>query len=1061
LHHGLPMVDEVSDRPHRSFATRFEQLCEFIAMLVGNSECDPRRLRPALYDTIVVLTLTTPSARHPDLGPDAPAVNQLVANIRDSITKLLGRCRSAATQVPLDGGARPVGSLFLTRKDLSNAAFTRQSAAHEVASASIAAKMHAYGGGREQKHVNLLIDAAALRTKLRAATNATDPDEQGSLALLCLLCLFRRPRPIPIMRSLLARWLFDPGDLEAPLVMTAALESLDRTLDKLCNERACEWCEGGHIWVPRSIHENVYSFVTSGLRLRKLPESVRTDDGWTATVVGALMAGTWHLQAARVYFSDAYLSSHDEQAFFEYLYHRVSGLRYLAILQAALGPGAHYRMVGKRLRAIDDELKKWHGRRIPAFRRADYVGGQKASDVIPDNALALSELLAQECPHLATLLLEFGAFSSVRRDQSLHHELEKARAAGGVERKSRELLNLAVHATRRHGIQALYNAFVREQRRISATTIPDAWLGWIDRIVAVEIAEIAGQWSMLKTNGRIPMTFGLADLTEPSTVQPSESVTRCCGVLGRELTQLKLRLLRGKLDYGTCAKTAAREIRAIVTATDDAALGDGVSASRWDLRDDSAIKSAWQRSESLFGSKEGDNDDKSYLLRTWCEFARAAGGRGEETLTRSVLTSLKRLVRSPEQRSLVGSRRRMRRMTHEVLKVDADWMLHKELAMWRYFDDAPWSTMMWRGRDEHLRSVEHGTHETEDVVRMNAESAIEYALGRSHSLSIRGRALYLRNQFREAHRVLTLSLSDVGDHLDHDRFARAITHLFRAELLTISADVHLWRTGDVSSSLRKVETAIDMLDAAERWLYPAANRPMWWLHLHIGRAQVRHEQLLLEVRRLAEGKSALSGTFAQRSLWLEQCVLDALRALRLALDTLPVVQMQRPERPRPLVRLEDKVLALWVQLFVAAFSYNHLLLTRMQIALLGGRQSMPSRWSDYYVQTGKLIDNVRPLAELVRPHGFWKSKWRAWCSLRQFYHFADDPCEIADVVEDAFKGGGKGTESVALVSRSRTFREELLEIENWLIGTKRVQERLWLERRNTKASGDINRGSGI
>ena len=713
---------------------------------------------------------------------------------------------------------------------------------------------------------------------------------------------------------------------------------------------------------------------------------------------------------------------------------------------------------------IDDGLKE---KRVPAFRREAFVGrsvratrtaamgaaeviGQQRSSAstVPDNLLLLGELLAtQQFPHLATVLAGFGAFSFIRRDHWLTYELVNRRGAtaSGDAGTGPELLSIVVQSTRRHGVRTLYNAFVREQGRISATTIPDAWLGWIDRIVEFEIAEIEGKWSVLQAAGRLPCPFGLAELKDPPTLQPDEGVAHWCKMLRRELTQLKLRLLRGKLEYGTCAETAAQEIADIV-ATDRPTAADiksSIHASEPQHPD--KMLDAWRRTETFYNSEGGDSEDKVSLLRCWCEFARAAGGQGDVAVTQSILLALRGLLFDPKRRPRAGSHRKLRRVTYDVLKVDSDLQLHA-VAMWRYFDNAPLPDKDWPDRQEHFREVERGTHETEDVVRTTAESAVEYALGRAHSLTVRGRALYLRDQFREAHRVLTLSLSDVGDHLDHERFVRAIAHLFRADLLAISADVHLRQSADVLSSVRKVETAVEMLDSAARWLEPAANRPMWWLHLYIGRAQVRHEQLLMEVRRLAEGKAPLSWTYAQRSLWLEQCVLDALRALRQALDTLPFV-IPRADPPSPMVRLEEKVLSLWVQLFVAAFGYNHLLLTRMQIGLLGGRQRIPTEWGEYYVRTGRMIDNLKPLSDLIKPQGFWDHKWRAWCSLCQFYHFATDPCEIARTVDTEFAKGAVTGEVLERRPELRTFREDLLDIEVRLIETNRLQTCLWHQRR--------------
>jgi hypothetical protein len=1082
VHHGLPRLPEASIESSGIFAARVQRLCDFLCMLVGVGEADPGRLQPPLYDTIVVLSVTAPVARHVSREPVRARANPFVRTIRRALRTLLVEQLVPARMTARTPRSSPrLFHLSLTRKQLPQHQCTSMSDAHDATAAKILKSVHDYRDSHDSgKWLTLFVDAVALRTELRSAYEAAEPDLRGSLALLSILSFFRRPRPLPFVRSLIARWLFDPGDLEGRYVMAAAFASIDRTLDRLRSEHAVELFEGAHIWLPRQLCEPMYEFLTAVLHLRRLPDRLSDDASWIASFVAALMASTWHLQAARVYFADVYLSSHDEQAFFEYLYHRISGLRYLAVLQALLdscpgGPDT----VNRRLAMCEASLTDTHRDRAPAYEpRApeststveprDQVG---AGRVVPgepivssnaaDNASLLCNLVARQYPRLATLLHGFGAFSFVRRDQRLAHALETQGDVTSAESVPADLsrcaLSWATYHCRRHCIETLYNAFVREQGRISATTIPDAWLGWIDRIVTTEIAEMGGKWSLFKAGGRLPAAFQLPDLQDPPTLSVvADSIDHWCKVLSREVTQLKLRLLRGKLDYAASAATAAAQIGAILaehTGADAALITNDLLT--WTPTTTGSAPAAWVTTRELLSTEPPTRTrDANYLLRCWCEFGRATGGQGNVAVTQSVLSGLRALVFTGGRWKGIGPRRTIRHVTYDVLKVESDLGLHA-LPMWRYFDNAAIDQKEWRRRQKQFQRVEKGTHETEDFVRTTAESAVEYALGRAHSLTVRARALYLRGQCREAHRVLTLALSDVGDNLDRERFTRAIAHLFRAELLAISSDVHLRQSRDVLPSIRKIETALENLDSATRWLEPAANRPMWWLHLYIGRAQVRHEQLLLEIRRLAEGKAPPTWTYAQRSLWLEQCALDGLRALRLALDTLPFVEMKRSTLPSPIIMMEDKVLALWIQLFVALFGYNHLLLTRLQVPFLVVRQSMPSAWYEYYMWTRRMIQHVNservgPLATLITPQGFWAVKWQSWCMLQQFYHFSTDPCHFAltgDRVSKEFENCDGLVGSRLGVNSARTFREDLVDVESRLIQDLKLHECLWQQRR--------------
>ena len=138
----------------------------------------------------------------------------------------------------------------------------------------------------------------------------------------------------------------DPG------VLLCAFDSIDEMLLMLESSGSIEVFDGESVWLPRTVREPLYECVTAPVRLRTLHHTM-TARGGVSVILSAFIASSWHLQIARTYFADVYLSSHDEQAFFEYVYHRISGLRYLAILQQVLidQPG-HDWSVGSCLRRL-------------------------------------------------------------------------------------------------------------------------------------------------------------------------------------------------------------------------------------------------------------------------------------------------------------------------------------------------------------------------------------------------------------------------------------------------------------------------------------------------------------------------------------------------------------------------------------------------------------------------------------------------------------------------------------------------------------------------------------
>ena len=208
---------------------------------------------------------------------------------------------------------------------------------------------------------------------------------------------------------------------------------------------------------------------------------------------------------------------------------------------------------------------------------------------------------------------------------------------------------------------------------------------------------------------------------------------------------------------------------------------------------------------------------------------------------------------------------------------------------------------------------------------------------------------------------------------------------------------------------------------------------------------------------LAGPRTSVTRSYSQRSLWLEQCVLDGLRSIRIALDTLPFTAREGNDT---IARTEEKLWALWLQLFVVAFGYNHLLITRMQLPLLATRQPSIRGWYEYYLWTEQMLSEMRThgvskMLRLVRPNGFWRLRWKAWCELRQFYYFAGDPCGLVKrhrdlsqcgVLVKLFGGHGSNSGVSARLSGALVV-DDLVKIETELLNKDEVHRKLWKQRR--------------
>ena len=205
VHHGFPMPEDVVGRHTRPLETRFEQLCDFLAMLVGFSERGSHGLRPPLYDTVVVVTVTAPSTRHGDANEKRTEPNPCIKSIERSIERFLdGLQRNDTGSTVAAPGHNRVTRRFWDRDTFERSGFTQKSHNYKAAYKWIAKEVRHYGEQEDEKHwIKLLVDAVALRDELRTARHVTEPDTKGALALLSLLCFFRRPRPLPSVRSLI------------------------------------------------------------------------------------------------------------------------------------------------------------------------------------------------------------------------------------------------------------------------------------------------------------------------------------------------------------------------------------------------------------------------------------------------------------------------------------------------------------------------------------------------------------------------------------------------------------------------------------------------------------------------------------------------------------------------------------------------------------------------------------------------------------------------------------------------------------------------------------------
>ena len=159
-------------------------------------------------------------------------------------------------------------------------------------------------------------------------------DKIGRLALLCLSC-FRRTRNLVALRSILAPLV---NDVLKPLSRDP-YETVDKILDWFQRAEYLLPVAGGGYWMNRTLRDGIYSLnsqSTSTTAFKSFIEAMNaqrtlaasTDDLIRSTLQSLLLS-LHHDRIAHYFYFHNYTQSQDSFAFFEYVYHCVSSIRYL------------------------------------------------------------------------------------------------------------------------------------------------------------------------------------------------------------------------------------------------------------------------------------------------------------------------------------------------------------------------------------------------------------------------------------------------------------------------------------------------------------------------------------------------------------------------------------------------------------------------------------------------------------------------------------------------------------------------------------------------------------
>jgi hypothetical protein len=481
VHHGTPhqTVGAGTD------ITQISRLIRFLKSLMSVIED-----RNAPSDVYFALAIDVPRERHA-AGAEGEEPGKLWSQTFHEVSTFFTSLRLAEKKVPSQNEYGRAVEIFdesdRQRRWPSDSTFRKILGIAEEGTAGFPAILH----------FTTLLGTATSKTIDRPGENSLLP------SLLATLAIFRRPRSIVSVRSVIAthlgkscRW-----PEEHSIDLRKSFEWLDRGLDRLDAEGGICRFEGETIWVFGVVHETVYKILTESVQESKLVELLRQSGRTNPTQVRVLVGtflnlvtlGFWHRRIARHYYSGVFLPSNDLQAFWEYVYHRVAAIRYLTSAQAL----AH------RFAAMDEPV--WRDELLEALQSLPCA--DEASPIGPRGELLavrtkkespqLDELMAlrgkkdgEAIRHLIQLLKYLGQADDpyIRRLNAMYGERSKLQ-----EFSSWDLVAALLYVNRAVHLEALRRTFDREREKLLAALPAETIYGWCSQLVETDLKAMSGQ----------------------------------------------------------------------------------------------------------------------------------------------------------------------------------------------------------------------------------------------------------------------------------------------------------------------------------------------------------------------------------------------------------------------------------------------------------------------------------------------------------------------------------------------------------------------------------------
>ncbi len=489
MHHGLPTYDlyriletrasqckDQREQLLREFQGRVSNLARFVESLLLLKARDAGRnyADHPFWDSYVVVSLDQPRLRYRDHKMDYQGQPLTFGIVRDQLVdplRVIDSEQAGHICVHHEPALGYTGLFHDPDSVPSVADPTSQFARHWGGTNGDPVELPGRSSFMRARDVLVLWD------ELRSTSAEGCAFSRGAiLAFVGLLSVFRRPRTLPMVRSIVERWGLRRLANAAPIGSSRkAHRAIDELLSVISSAQlstigvVAQLHEGGTVWLFREVHEALYDAMTESLHLRDWVEAW-LESGTASTPPGITKAGaivdgvisiTWHLFAARTYYADVFMPTRDIQAFYEYLYHRVAATRTITLLIAIIETATD-----EVLKELDSKLSE----EIP-------VGCGRDSSQFLENPIA----------RFAQIM---GVFSPVGASEFSIG----ASPTDGL--SSRDFFVQSLANLRQHALETLLKALTRNRLLLRAVATPDTVLSWSRQFLDVELDYMQG--SMLE-----------------------------------------------------------------------------------------------------------------------------------------------------------------------------------------------------------------------------------------------------------------------------------------------------------------------------------------------------------------------------------------------------------------------------------------------------------------------------------------------------------------------------------------------------------------------------------